>query len=198
MFKFAAFIALSAGTLCLVDNCQECSSSSPYICLGCETSFNLTSSGCLYSEGYINEFPPNCILFRENKSCLKCAEEYHELNGFCQADCYDDCLCFKPYDCISEDMKNDKIAYTDTDDKKCIEGCLKCNSTETCTECKKGYYKNNTDKCSKCDSLCETCSSSEYCDTCKYNDAKFKKCPKKSSKNSMIVIPIILSISLLV
>ena len=82
MLKFLPFIALSAGTLCFVNNCERCSSSSPYICLGCETSFNLTSSGCHYIEAYKNEIPPNCRVSKENKSCLECEKDYHEVNGF--------------------------------------------------------------------------------------------------------------------
>ena len=184
MFKFASLIALSAASLCFVDNCEQCSSSSPYICLGCKTSYNLTSSGCLYSEGYVNEYPPNCRVFKENKSCLKCEEEYHEINGFCQADCYDDCVCFKPYDCIPADIED----YKKTDENKCIKGCSVCNNTETCTKCKKGYYKNKKNHCSKCMKDCKTCSSSDYCDTCKSNRQPRSVCPTKRAEKTKIVI----------
>ena len=127
MLKFIPLIALSAGSLCLIDKCLKCSSSSPNICLGCKTSFNLTISGCLYSEDYSNELPPNCEIFTQNRSCFKCNEDYHELNGFCEADCYDDCICFNPFECFSEAKKENKQAYDY--EKKCIKGCSKCNNT---------------------------------------------------------------------
>ena len=170
MFKLIPFIALSTGMLCYVNNCLQCSSSSPHICLGCKTSHILSSSGCLYSEGHYNDLPPNCREFSDNKTCLKCEEGYHEFKGFCEADCNNDCVCFRPFECILYSIENDKQASSNQ--TLCMKGCSKCHEAETCIKCKKGYYKNFKDHCLKCAHDCKTCSTSAYCDKCKKYDSK--------------------------
>ena len=210
----------SFSSTCNIQNCVQCSSSSPNICLSCEPSFTLSKSGCAYSDSLIVAELDNCKIQGQDKKCEVCQEGYHLYNGFCQADCLDSCVCFEPFKCESELIPSTSdldlqcpYGCSKCDRRKCLKcrdgynlyygkciycpdsKCKKCYQDRYCAECESGYYLDQG-SCYQCSDHCKECRGSMFCSSCK-SGYKLSKgyCEKDDSDdNSKIATAIIIII----
>lgn len=176
---------------CNIQNCLQCSSSSPNICLGCEPSFTLSKSGCTYSDSLITTEISNCKIQGQDQLCEVCLENYHLYYGFCQANCLYGCVCFEPYKCETEMVPSEAeidlvcpSGCSKCDRRECYKcyntyrlyngqciycpdsKCKKCYQNDVCAECESGYYEYQN-SCFQCESHCKECKGSMFCSSCK-------------------------------
>ena len=157
----------SMATTCNIDNCIQCSSSSPDICLDCLLPYKLSSSGCHLTDEERTEKITNCLFYNEDQTCLKCIDGFHVFNGFCEADCQDGCVCFDPYVCINK-INDESAIIHKRRTEECDPICITCSTINIgeCLECPEGYTIDGW-KCRYCpNSNCEICRYDYYCILC--------------------------------
>ena len=158
----------SMAITCNIENCIQCSSFSPDICLDCLLPYKLSSSGCHLTQEERIEKITNCEYYNKDQTCLKCIQGFHVFNRFCEADCQDDCICFEPYVCISQ--RDDQSAMVNQrNTQECESPCTTCSISDptSCLECPEGYTLDGG-KCRYCPvKNCEICRYDNYCVYCK-------------------------------
>lgn len=165
IFWISIFILPSWTISCNIENCIQCSSTSPDICLQCQPSYNLSRTACTYLESNSLDQVSNCEILTDDLKCEKCRDNYHIYQGFCQANCDEGCSCYEPNECeenaLSENSEKNMQALT-----QCPPGCLSCSIMDICYKCDQSYtlYQGQCIWCP--DDNCVQCSSEGYCDTC--------------------------------
>ena len=165
-FLWISIFILPSWTInCIVENCIQCSSTSPGICLQCAPSYKLSRTTCILSESNLLEKVSNCDIPTEDSKCEKCQANYHIYEGFCQADCHEGCSCFEPYICEEHFLNenSDKIIQALI---QCPQGCISCGDSGYCYDCDSSYTL-YSGQCFLCPNPnCETCYSTGYCNVC--------------------------------
>ena len=219
---------ISIESSCNVENCVQCSSSSQSICLECLLPYKPSSQGCYLSDEARIQKVTNCEIYNEEESCIKCNEGYHVFNGFCQANCRDDCICFEPYVCIGHQNEKSGISkerntqscgsycrycYTYGDCYDCYDGyylyygecricdinnCDSCDNSGYCTDCNSGYYL-SSGYCYECSSGCKSCSSYYSCTTCKSGYNKRNyKCERQTTSIVGLIVGLVMGITFII
>ena len=109
LILFLVFEEISA---CFVKNCETCSFQSPNICINCDSGYTRDRAlGCIQSQN--NQiilsgifFIENCASYSNNTSCEACFEGYSLINNRCSPICVEDCFCFEPNECLSDNSLN--------------------------------------------------------------------------------------------
>ena len=150
---------------CNIENCIQCSSTSPNICLQCQPSYSLSRTTCTYSESNYLDQVSNCDIRTEDSKCERCRENYHIYKGFCQADCDEGCSCYEPNIC-EENFVNEKLDQIKQALTQCPPGCVSCSFSDYCYKCDESYTL-YSGQCFWCpDTNCEECYSDGYCNVC--------------------------------
>ena len=109
LILFLVFEEISA---CFVKNCETCSFQSPNICINCDSGYTRDRAlGCIQSQN--NQiilsgifFIENCASYSNNSTCEACFEGYSLINNRCNPICIEDCFCFEPNECLSDNSLN--------------------------------------------------------------------------------------------
>lgn len=157
--------------------CANCSNANT--CISCLDGYfkDETTGGC--SRNYEYE---GCSNWNIKDGCVGCQDGYffQERQCFsCPSGCAScinssNCLACLNHHLMSRNSSNCVPTYgAICGTNRVIPNCLGCNaSSDTCTECHKGYfvdyryYNYEKERCSPCLSSCETCKSEDACQKC--------------------------------
>jgi hypothetical protein len=156
-------VPFSSAYSCNVNNCLQCSSTSPYLCLDCADLYSPSRFGCSFTGIPKNNKVSNCLQSSDFSECLECKDGYQVLNGFCEPICPEGCFCFEPFNC--EGLNAGHISEKS---RKTIDYCQNCKTCKdnSCKECE-DYYKLHNEYCVFCSTKkCSECSSHNYCIRC--------------------------------
>ena len=190
LILFLVFEEISA---CFVKNCETCSFQSPNICINCDSGYTRDRAlGCIQSQN--NQiilsgifFIENCASYSNNTSCEACFEGYSLINNRCSPICKENCSCFEPNECLSNNSLNPTSClncaycvnnvctqcYTGNylsggSCYSCSSECSSCDGPYTCTGCDTGYYLSGG-YCYSCSYHCNSCTSYSTCTQCNAN-----------------------------
>ena len=187
---FILFFVLEEIGACFVKNCETCSIQNPKICINCDSGYTRDRAlGCIQSQNTEiilsgKLLIENCASYSNNTSCEACFEGYSLINNRCSPICKENCSCFEPNECLSNNSLNPtsclNCAYcVNTVCTQCYTGyylsggycyscpseCTSCNGPYTCTGCDTGYYLSGG-YCYSCSSECSSCTSYSTCTGC--------------------------------
>ncbi|CAD8097678.1 unnamed protein product [Paramecium primaurelia] len=169
---------------------NQCISCNNQFCLQCQNGYKLNNGNCiedkiievpicLVNKQYYNTISnscdsciQNCIICKEQQTCIKCEETYYEKSEIC-IQCKFPCnTCLNDQFCLTI---SNQLYYIDNritelnqiNSFRCKSPCNKCYSNEECIDCIDGFYFENNNKCLQCDSMCKTCKNmSTFCTSC--------------------------------
>jgi hypothetical protein len=107
---FLSFFFLSnSSPSCLIPNCESCSYQSAEICINCNAGYYRDElEGCVKTDDDNSIRIENCEELNSYNKCRYCRSGYILLNGRCEPECFPDCICFNPLECLSGTDGNGK------------------------------------------------------------------------------------------